>query len=113
MADTLDRESPEAQISYYIYFLLYAITIPCHKFYGVLFHQHWGLCNVGCPSETDLKPKSREISFAHNLLLSYLIVLKFCTEHGSGSAVVYANFKNGRTVGAIVMYERDFVRFWC
>ena len=25
-------------------------------------------------------PKSREISFAHNLFLSYPIVLKFCTE---------------------------------
>ena len=30
-----------------------------------------GLCNMGCPSETHLIPKSRQISFAHNLLRSY------------------------------------------
>ena len=40
------------------------------------------LCNIGYPSETHLKLKSREISFAYNLFRSDLIVLEFCTEHG-------------------------------
>ena len=71
-----------------------------------------GLCNIRYPSETHLKPKSHEILFVHNLFISYPIVfeilhrarqcliqwfwnfarstavsypmvLKFCTEHGS------------------------------
>ena len=39
------------------------------------------------PSESYLKFKSRDISFAHHLFLSYIIVSKFCTEHGIYSAV--------------------------
>ena len=35
------------------------------------------LCNMGYPSETQLKTKSRKISFAHNLFFSYPIGLKF------------------------------------
>ena len=42
-----------------------------------------GCCNIGYPSETHFKPKSREISFASNSLLSWRIVLKFCTEYDS------------------------------
>ena len=41
------------------------------------------LCNVGHPSVTHVKPKFHEIAFAHNLFLSYPIVMKFCIEHGS------------------------------
>ena len=38
------------------------------------------LCNVGHPSETHLKTKSREISFAHNLFLIYPIVWCFISQ---------------------------------
>ena len=41
------------------------------------------LCSIGYPAETHLKPKSRDISLAHNLFTSSWIVLNFCTEHGS------------------------------
>ena len=41
------------------------------------------LCNIGYPSETHVKPNSSEISFVHNLFLSYSIVYKFFfTLHG-------------------------------
>ena len=33
--------------------------------------------------ETHLKPKSRELSFAHNLLASYINIVTFCTAHDS------------------------------
>ena len=41
-----------------------------------------------------LELKYHEISFGHNLLLSCQIILKFCTEHGSITAVLCANFQN-------------------
>ena len=37
-----------------------------------------GLCNIRYPSETHMKPKSREVSFSRSVLLSYSIVSKFC-----------------------------------
>ena len=52
------------------------------------------LCNIGYPPETHLKTKSREISFAHNFRFNCPIVLKFCTEHGSDTAVPCAKFQN-------------------
>ena len=51
-------------------------------------------CNIGCPSKTHLKLRSHEISFVHNLSLSYQITLKFCTEHVSITAVLCAKFRN-------------------
>ena len=47
---------------------------------------------MGYPSKTHLKLKCREVSFAHNLFRSCPIVVKFCTEHDSDSAVIWANF---------------------
>ena len=71
----------------------------------------WGWCNIRCPPENHFKPKSREISFAHNLLLSYLIVLEFCTEHDSDTVVLCANFQNYWTSETNVLDERYFARF--
>ena len=70
----------------------------------------WELCNIRYPSQT-LKPKSREISFANILFISYPIVLKFCTEHGSDTAVLCAKFQNDWTTKTAVMDDRDFARF--
>ena len=55
--------------------------------------------------------KSREISYDHNLFLSYSFVLKFCREHGSITAVLCAKFQNDTTKETNIMDERDFARF--
>ena len=68
-------------------------------------------CNIGYPSETHLKIKSREISFAHNLLISCQIALKICTGHGSITAVLCANFQNNLTTEMNETDERHFARF--
>ena len=58
-----------------------------------------------------LKLKSREILFAHNSLLSWQIVLKFCTEHGSNTAVLCANFENDLSTYINTVDKQDFARF--
>ena len=69
------------------------------------------LCATRYLSETHLIPKSVEIWFAHSLFLNYLIILKFCTEHGSFTALLCAKFQNDLTTEMDVMDERDFARF--
>ena len=49
---------------------------------------------MGHPSETHLKLKYHEISFADNLFGSCPIVLQFCTEHGSDTVVLSAKFRS-------------------
>ena len=55
------------------------------------------LCNIGYPSETYLKLKFREMSFLNNSRFGYPIVVTFCTEHGSDTAVLCAKFQNDWT----------------
>ena len=50
------------------------------------------LCNIGYPSEIHLKLKSRENPFTHNICRISPIILKFCIEHGSDTAVLCAKF---------------------
>ena len=69
------------------------------------------LCNIGYPSETHLKLKSREYSFVHNICLGYPIILKFYTEHGSDTAVLCAKFQNAWIIETDVRDEHDFARF--
>ena len=69
------------------------------------------MCNIGYLSKTHLKPKSCEISFAHNLFINYLIVLKPCTKHDSDTALFCARFRNNWTTETNVMDEQDFTRF--
>ena len=57
------------------------------------------------------KPKSREMSFARNLLLSLQVVLNLCIEHGSTNAVLRANIQNDLTTEMYVMPERDSAWF--
>ena len=64
-----------------------------------------------CVHRLHLKPKSREISFAHKSFISHLIVLKFCSEHGSDTSVLCAKFQTDWTIGMEVMDERRFARF--
>ena len=67
--------------------------------------------NMEYPSEKHLKLKSRKISFVHNSHIEFPIILKFCTEHGSTTAVLCAKFQNYWTIKTDVMDERDFTRF--
>ena len=54
----------------------------------------WGCCIMEYPTKIHHKPKSREISFAYNLVFTWPIVLKFCIEHGSCTAVLCTKFRN-------------------
>ena len=93
---------------------------PCHHVEGVEVDREtlckWaiktsrGRCNIGYPSETHLKLKSREISFAHEVLLDCEIVSKFCTKHGSINSVICANFQNDFKPAMDVLGERDCAR---
>ena len=44
-------------------------------------------------------------------MLVWAIALKFCTEHGSITAVLCAKFQIDWTIETGVMDERDFARF--
>ena len=58
-----------------------------------------------------LKLKSREISFAPNLIRSCQIILHFFTKYGNDTAVLCAKFKNDPTTDMNDMDERDIARF--
>ena len=62
---------------------------------------------MGYSSET----QSHKISFAHNLFLSYEIILKFCTEHESDTAVLCAKSQNYFTILLDIIDGWDFVGF--
>ena len=63
------------------------------------------------PCQIHCKLKSSENLFDLNLLLCCQIILKFCTEHGSITAVLCANFQNDLTTKMDVMDEQEFKRF--
>ena len=58
-----------------------------------------------------LNPKSREISFAHNVFLSFPIALIYCAEHDSITAILCAQFENDSTIETDVTDKRVFVKF--
>ena len=55
--------------------------------------------------KTHFKPKSWEIPFANNLVLCYQIFLKFCTEHGSITAVLCVKVQNDMMIEIIFIDE--------
>ena len=57
------------------------------------------------------KLKFRKMSLIHNICYSCLIVLKFCTEHGSITAVLCAKFQNHWTTDKNAMDRWHFMRF--
>ena len=69
------------------------------------------LWNIGYPSETHVKLKSREISFAHNLFIDFPILLNFSAMHGSITAVLSAKFQNDWSIERAIIDERVFARF--
>ena len=95
---------------------MYALNISLYMFYFITgtyavqhksYEQSWVLCNIGYPSETHLKSKSRKISFVHILFINHPIVSIFCTEHGTDSAVLCEKFQNDWISGMDVMDERN------
>ena len=69
------------------------------------------LCNIGYPSETHLKLKSRENSFVHNIRFNCPIGLKFCTDHDSAIVVLCIKFQSDQSTEALVMGKREFASF--
>ena len=59
----------------------------------------WGLCNIGYPSVTHLKQKSRETAFALNIRFDCPIVLESCTVHGIDTAVLLSLYKMSTCLG--------------
>ena len=55
--------------------------------------------------------KSHEMLFVHNLLLSVLIILKFCTVHGSATAMPCAKFQNDWATRNGCYGQTRFMRF--
>ena len=55
--------------------------------------------------------KSCEILFAYKSFLRDSIVLKFCTEHGSDTAMLCAKFQNNWTIQVDVMDELHLTGF--
>ena len=54
-----------------------------------------GCRNIGQPPPpTQLKHKSREISYVYNLFLRYSVVLKFYTEYDCNTAMLCTKFQN-------------------
>ena len=76
-------------------FIIDMIMLPCHF--------SWRLT---APKELLLK--SPPNLFSNNVHMSYRINLKFCTEHGSDTAVLCAKFQNDLTTEQYVMGKQIF-----
>ena len=71
------------------------------------------LHNMGYQSETHHRLKSHEISFFHNIRVSYPIILKFCPEHGNENAIMHSiKCQNDWLTEKQVMSKQDFMEFW-
>ena len=64
----------------------------------------------GYPSQTHHELKFHKNSTSYNLFLSRPIILNFCTEHGSDTAVLCAKFQNDWTTCRVVVEEWDFAK---
>ena len=85
--------------------------MSCDELADIEFAFLWGRCNNGTLSETPPKLQSRKTSFVNNICFSCPSILKFCTEHGSVTAVLCAKFQNDRIIERYTVEERDFARF--
>ena len=69
----------------------------------------WVCCNKEYPLKISLK--THKNSFAHNLLCSCPNIVKFCTGHGSITAMPCAKFQSDWAIEMGDMNEQDFTRF--
>ena len=73
--------------------------------------QSGALCKTGYLSETYLKLKPSEVSFAHSLFHIDSIVFKCCTLHSGDTDVICANYqKNCKTERDVILTR--FSEFW-
>ena len=65
---------------------------------------------TGYPPKTQLQLKSNKTLNANNFLHIYPIILKFCSEHGSGTAMSHAKLQNvwASEVGVMLLFEMGF-----
>ena len=74
-------------------FCVEIVTNNVKIYNGIVFANNSGVCAL-----QDIRPKlnhkSREITFAHNIRFSSLIVLKFCIKHNSNAVVLCMKFQN-------------------
>ena len=68
-------------------------------------------CKLGDLYEIYIKLKSREISFINNTHFSCLIVLIFCTENGSHTAVLCTKSQSDWTIEKLIRDRDMFVLF--
>ena len=68
-------------------------------------------CVIGNPCQIHYKHQSCKNFFIHNKFPYCLDVLKFCTEHGSHTAVLCAKFQIISTIDLVVMKEWDCMKF--
>ena len=71
-----------------------------------------GRYNIEHPPEIHLRHISRKISFVQDYIRIQLLILKFCTEHGSVTAVLCAKFQNDWMMGMGEINERDLCLRW-
>ena len=76
-----------------------------------LFSNTGLVCNIEYPSKTDLKVKSREISFVISTRFDNPIAVKCCSEHDNITAMLCLAFQNDFTTEARIIGERDFARW--
>ena len=69
------------------------------------------LYDIGYPSETHLKLKSRELSWIHITCCSCPIVWKFCSEHDSVTVVPCTKLQNVLETTKLVMDKQVLARF--
>ena len=62
---------------------------------------------------THIKLKLFDIVFIHNIHFSCPIILKYCTEHGSDTAVLYAIFQNNLGTEKYVASKQVFSQNVC
>ena len=89
---------------FFVYIIiLYWILVNHSQIFCIVAFLAWGKSNT--------RRISMIVSFAHNLFCICLVVLKFCTEHGSDTAVLCTTFQNDWATETDVMVERDFANF--
>ena len=81
----------------------------------MLTHHQWGPLALRAYNNTDNNStsisKSQIISFAYNIHYVEWILLKFCIEHDSHTAVLCAKFQKDSFTATEAMNKHDFARF--
>ena len=84
--------------------------------------QSWGTEQPPYAAKIQLTCKSCEIKLACNISFAWCIILKFCTEHGSNTAMLCAKFENYTSIAKWLIdrhdlerfeLKTDFGRIWC